>query len=164
MTNTLSGQIERLQRAEREVAHWRQDAAARLWGHRVSAQASEAKGDLDRAADLRVNVISPTVAALRQALSGDFADFHCEACGGAIEEGDEVFSDTDCGFLHARCVGQVTGTEGFVDPDGEPLAADAPVPTPFVFASDFTDARIAEELAAAQAYLNAPDAQGEGDA
>lgn len=138
-----------------EVWHWRKNTAATLSFARSWAQAAE-KTDQNLAADVRVRVLMPQRAALAEALAGDFHQA-CEACGQPLLNGQMVFQGHDSNDMHAACLGDVTSTEGFVDPDGDPLPADAPIPQPHVYDDGFDAARIAEELRLTDAYLHEPD-------
>lgn len=136
----------------KEVAFWRQNSAATLFGLTCSAKVRLARND-PSAVDLIVNSLRPQMVALSEALAGDLDSLHCEACSLAIEDGQRVFSDAEGGYLHADCLGEPTTTEGFVDAEGEPLAADAPIPQSTVYAEFYTPAKIVEQLAQTKAFL-----------
>lgn len=56
----------------------------------------------------------------------------CEACGEAMKEGDAYYPDhNNGGVLHAECTGPER--EGFTDSEGNPLADDAPIPSPLTW-------------------------------
>jgi hypothetical protein len=114
-----------------EVAFWRKNSAATIEMLLASIEASAMRGEIARATDLEVNILRPQVAALTEALAGDFHQ-RCEACGDPLLNGQPVFSDINGGEFHAACVGEPASNEGFVDEDGEPLAPDAPRPEPRV--------------------------------
>lgn len=56
----------------------------------------------------------------------------CIACAKPLNAGDMVLLDIgEGGLIHAECCGPER--ENYCDADGEPLAADAPIPTPFPY-------------------------------
>lgn len=57
----------------------------------------------------------------------------CIACGIAFNDGDEVYDDTDGGYIHARCSG--SDPEGYVDANGAPLKPGDPLPRPWKWAA-----------------------------
>lgn len=101
-----SGIKHEIEQLREEVAFWRRDAAARLWGYMASAKASAEVYDDIRAADLRANHIMPTLAALRDA---DGKEWHsrCMICGEFIKPTDDLravaVDDDDTESVHARC-------------------------------------------------------------
>lgn len=141
-----------LERLQDEVTYWRRDAAARLRTDMTLARAAERLGEEDRAAEIRVNIIFPTRAALANALSGDIHWPLCEGCGKPIQDGDAVFAVGDeegfqTGELHAYC-----DRPQLPDPlpDGAYRYADDPA---------FSPEGIAKTLAEAQAF-DAEDGEG----
>jgi len=82
-------EVERRREAEEEVAYWRTEMLAKLqmatWLHNGLIQ----KGDENRAADVRVSTIMPTLAALKAAAVRDFYE-SCPLCGNEIRPGMRV--------------------------------------------------------------------------
>lgn len=92
-----------LKAAQDEVTYWRQDAAARLRTAMTLARAAAAKGEDQRAAEIRVGILFPTRAALAGALSGDIYWPLCEGCSRRMLEGDAVYRCDDVGEVHVDC-------------------------------------------------------------
>ncbi|GEM_PF-5377292 len=98
-----------------EVAFWRGDLAARLWFAVGLHKDAVAKGDRSRAADLRVNIIMPGLAALK---SADAKEWHsrCDVCGEFVRP-----DQPDCAWDeisgHAACL--------LDDPSGHEPVGDA---------------------------------------
>lgn len=70
------------------------------------------------------------------AAGADVADVEgveaCGICTIAFRDGDECLTDVDLGAVHAACCGPER--ESYVDLDtGEPIAPDAPLPTPWIW-------------------------------
>lgn len=84
-----SAEMERRRNAEEETSFWRTDALARLqmatWLHDAMIK----KGDEDRAGEVRVSTIRPTLAALEAADARDFYET-CPLCGDPIRPGMRV--------------------------------------------------------------------------
>lgn len=117
-----------IEQLREEIAFWRRDAAARLWGYMASAIGFEKDAD-KRTADLRTNYIMPTLAALRDA---DAKEWHrrCSICGEFIEptaelRGIAVDEDTT-ETVHAACGDPDSETYRHEDPDHDArIIADA---------------------------------------
>lgn len=136
---------DQLTAAQDEVTYWRQDAAARLEIAMTLAKAADAKGEDQRAAEIRVGIIFPTRAALTGALSGRIYWPLCEGCSKPVEAGDAVYAigdhedDGATGEVHVDC--------------DQPALAD-PLPAEahrHAGDSEFTPEGIARTLAAAWA-------------
>lgn len=90
------------QRLVEEIAYWRADAAARLWGATADYSAAIKAGDVPRAIGIKVGQIDPTLYAFRDADAGHFRET-CEGCGQPVRHGQAVIHYEDAGAVHADC-------------------------------------------------------------
>lgn len=140
-----SAEDDQVQLLRDEVTYWRQDAAARLRTAMILARAAEAEGEENRAAEIRVGILYPTRAALRNALSGDIYYPLCEHCSKPLQTGDAVYAvsdDGDCvtGEVHVDCA----APQGALPPEAYRYAE----------SEDYGPDAIAATLAAATAFLD----------
>lgn len=153
-----------------EVMMWRADCVAACRTLQRSIQASEQRGEQARATDLRVNVLMPRLAALRDVL-GD-ADWHagCEGCDAPILPGELVIQTSE-GEMHAACFGiepgqRVAGARIAVDADDLERDEDEAPPadphlTVFASADPYDPDEIDRTLAEVTAFLHPQDDEPE---
>lgn len=91
--------------AHPEVSHWRADAAARLEKAMALLAHATRNDDLERAADIRVHDIMPTLAAFRDADAGEWHS-RCEICGEFLPDAEPytvIGDDGDTSRVHTAC-------------------------------------------------------------
>lgn len=139
-----------------EVWAWRCEAAARIQMMTASIAGSVARGEVDRAIDIKVNFLMPSVNALTGLLAGDVDVETCEACGQPLLDGQRVWPCDGSSDVHVAC---------WPDPEaGSKSDAGGPDPESYVYASYYSDERILAVLAAGKAVVLAEDDASEGDA
>ena len=127
-------------RLREEVAFWRKDAAARLWGAMADYRAAEEAGDQKRMIAIKVRDIDPTLYAFRDADAGHFHE-GCEFCSAPLHHGQFVILYEDA-TVHADC-----------DNPDQPASYGGAVP----YDDMFTDERVAEIVAEAKALVEECD-------
>lgn len=101
-----TAEVERRREAEEEVAFWRREMLAKLLGLTAVLAAATAKGDHDRAANLRANHIMPILNAFRDARVKLWHE-PCASCGDFIRPGTGyVYLGDDFGSVHEGCAGE----------------------------------------------------------